>query len=200
MSNKSSDHFDIDLNDVTCIEKEFGFIESSVNNLVRNLWKPSSLLIVKKQASMKYSSEDEVEHFVNLYIRDLIDALRLSNILEVRKGIEIFRLKHDLLLVTINNKIPILAIKVKTPQTGILDDPKVISRLSQYMKMHPKVFGVLTTFHEWKLIWLPDCDRYTASTSLERITFEMNENAIPNNVVSGTPVLDGSLPSIHIIT
>lgn len=197
----SSAHVHKDLTDVTCIEKEFGLIGPSVNDLVTKSSKPSALLVVKEQAAMKYNSENEVEQFVHLYVRDLLHAMGISDV-EVRKGIEIIRLRPDLWLLTLNN-IPILAIEVKKPQTGILDHPKVVSQLAQYMKIYRsfrglcQVFGVLTTFREWKLIWLPDCDDYAASTSLEGVAFEMDENAILNNVVSGTPVLNGHDPSIH---
>ncbi len=72
----------------------------------------------------------------------------------------------------------------------------MISQLTQNMKLHRsfrgmyRVFGILTTFTEWKVIGLPDCDSYAKSKSLDNSsTFEANDDVIVSNEVSGTEIV-----------
>jgi hypothetical protein len=201
----STAHIHENLDDVTSNEREFGLIGENVDSCITNKSETSQFLLdTASKSSVDYVTEGDVETHVYNYVKDIIRGLSLELDIDVHKGIEIVRLKPDLWLLMTKNKIPILAIEVKKPLPGILENPKVIAQLTQYMKLYRnfrgmcQVFGILTTFTEWKIIWLPDCDLYASSRSIDNsTTFEASDEVIVKNEVSGTRTLQGNDPIVH---
>lgn len=200
----SSAHVHKDLDDVQCNVRDFGLIGANIRSCIQKPRGGSAFLSRKNgRETLQFSSEGDVESWVELYISDMVKMLDLGHQVEIRKGMEIIRLKPDLWLLT-TNKIPFLAIEVKKPQPGILDDPKVIAQITQYMRLYRcfrglcHVLGIVTTLTEWKIVWLPDCDEYARSTTLASPqNFEISEDAVVNNSVSGTQTITGSDPKVH---
>ncbi len=142
----SAAHIHKHLDDVICDTKEFGLIGSSIDDII-NPNSPSAFLIDSEyEGVLGYSTEADVESHVYLYVKDLVRALSLIDEIQIRRGIEIVRLKQeDLWLLTVKG-VPILAIEVKTPTSGILENRKVISQITQYMKFYRNFGGLCQVF------------------------------------------------------
>jgi len=80
----------------------------------------------------------------------------------------------DIYAITLLGK-PVGVVEVKKPQQGVLDHPNVLGQLLDYLLQlryfHGLLwsFGILTTYEEWRICWLPNqqSDEATQQTIIE---------------------------------
>lgn len=115
-----------------------------------------------------------VVHYVRLVLDDIIVALQLQNIVLMQEEVTIHSLRPDL-LVLIYQSHPIGVVEVKAPSSStVLDNKKVHGQMYDYLnrlKMYfgvDKVFGIITTYEQWRVFWLSDSCGAASSGILEK--------------------------------
>jgi hypothetical protein len=120
----------------------------------------------------KWGSEKKIQSFIQCVIVDAISAVGLKGVLECQEELSVFKMRPDIWIVTVNNGVPVGVIEVKRPDKKIMNKPMVHGQIYDYMlrlrSFHglKNVFGIVTTYTQWRLYWLPDCDDIAAATSV----------------------------------
>ena len=122
-----------------------------------------------RQTSLEYSTE--VIQFVQYVLRDFVDALPAlrSKHVRVAPQFSAFGARTNMLVLT-SVGVPVGVVAVNIPHKGILHSEGVAVQLLDYMKQMRSfyglrdVFGIATTYEEWRVFWLQDCDEAAKNT------------------------------------
>jgi hypothetical protein len=178
--------------DVECTEEEFGLC-STLQDCIQKPNEVSGFLksIKNERIPLCFCSEGDIETFLIIYFKDIVDGLDLGEKVSVRKAIEVLRLKPDIWML-LTNHIPFLVIGVKKPGPGILKNRKVVAQMAQYLNIQrhyfglTQVYGVLSTLEEFRICWLPDCDNCAASTEQSFPMEQINLSSETSTQLHGT--------------
>eukprot|EP01118_Nematostelium_gracile_P018556 TRINITY_DN8271_c0_g1_i1.p1 TRINITY_DN8271_c0_g1~~TRINITY_DN8271_c0_g1_i1.p1 ORF type:complete len:516 (-),score=92.47 TRINITY_DN8271_c0_g1_i1:98-1570(-) len=180
-------------------EKPFGIIDPEFIPL------PDASLIWIKQSyyrsALPVSAEATIEGYVVLVLEELLKNLGLLENLTVSQQIGIFRAKPDIWIV-FKNGIPIGVVEVKKPAVGVMSHPKVLGQILLYMTQLKSfygiqdIFGIVTTYEEWRICWLPECDGAASSDrrpteKVEEANIEHLNDADENSGEEVEPLGDG---------
>eukprot|EP00698_Gefionella_okellyi_P001697 TRINITY_DN11576_c0_g1_i1.p1 TRINITY_DN11576_c0_g1~~TRINITY_DN11576_c0_g1_i1.p1 ORF type:complete len:517 (-),score=81.98 TRINITY_DN11576_c0_g1_i1:16-1566(-) len=190
-----------------------------------NLSQPTSAIwIAQRQGSTKWwQTERDIQQFVKFVLGDVAECVNIrGNVLCVNEA-SIHELRPDVWLVLVDSKYPIGVVKVMKPEAGILDDERIVGQLHDYLVLLQSfhglknVFGILSTYQEWRVCWLAsqDTDALAARTDVTTATTvhppvfqgaaltERNvvvpvtpSKAMAKRVVKATPVLKWNDPSL----
>jgi hypothetical protein len=132
------------------------------------------------------STEAEVSGFVEDAVLDVLAALRLPFV-STRKEIELSSIRCDIWFIYANGH-PIGVMQIKKPPKGNevspVNDPQVFGQLYDYLGLIRsfyglrKVFGIVSTYNEWKFGWLPDCRDAACTTGKALVSTRTSENAL----------------------
>ena len=147
------------------------------NQQLKDQVQSSSTLWVDYPDGIPYwSSESDIKGFVQRGLQCLSKEIGLTDIIFL-SGVSLFDQADntDILVVSLLG-VPIGVIEVKRPQwrneTSPTDDLRCLGQLFDYVhhlraysgRQH--AFGILTTYHEWRIVWLSDNDDVAHSNTL----------------------------------
>lgn len=124
------------------------------------------------QPPIQYSSESDLQSYVRSLMKDMVTAIGFQDSISIisERGIASFRADF---WVVLQGGIPIGAIEVKLPGVNVLNEPRVLGQIFDYMLRLRnyygirQVFGLVTTFEEWRVVWLPDTDVAATAGNLD---------------------------------
>jgi len=138
---------------------------------------PSTLWLEANENSdaMNWGSEKSIQTLVVMALKDVLRATGLAA-LSLQEDLTMFAVnskqeKSDIYLVKQKTKT-VGVIEVKKPTKGILDKPQVNSQIYDYMMALRSfsglqhVFGIVTTYEQWRICWLTDTESAAKSTIL----------------------------------
>ena len=149
------------------------FIESEFAIVVENLEEISncqeaSLIMLSSAISdgyVDYSSESDLQGFVKLVIQDMISAAGLAKKITLLNEITFKNFRPDIWVLESGEtmKIPIGSVEVKKSKNDINNLHclgQIFDYLYQLRELHGRkeVFGIITNYESWRIVWLPDCD------------------------------------------
>ena len=160
-----------------CVEVSEGFalfeeIGSPRVRVAHVLW---GVVENQRQDALQWSSESDVCSYVSMFLKEVACELNLP--LEFRAEVGFFKLRPDITVVKAFG-IPVGVIEVKKPKSGILDNAKVLGELYDYMKQIvnfyglKEVFGILTTYQEWRVCWMKTAAQLAQQSPFEAIDAE----------------------------
>jgi hypothetical protein len=163
------------ISQLICEEKLFGVFSAD------KLPKPSEASRWRG-AGVHLDREWNCESDIKRFVRSVLsDAIRASGIaLKLCEEIQVVALRPDLYVVS-HNLYPLGVVEVKIPKDKFLasmpdkdgEEETVLHQLTCYMLMLqnyfalPTVFGIITTYQEWRICWLAsrEADRIAAAAS-----------------------------------
>ena len=114
---------------------------------------------------LQFSSESDLQGFVKLVIQDMIEAAGLTKKIILLNEITFRRLRPDIWVLELGetSKIPIASVEVKREDKDLSNDRylgQIFDYLLQLRQMHGRrdVFGIITNYFRWRIVWLPDCE------------------------------------------
>lgn len=122
---------------------------------------------------LPWGSEKDIQTYVKEVIVSAIDAVGLKAELQCQEELSIFNVRPDIWIVTSNHGIPVGVIEVKKPDDSIMKDPVVHGQIYDYMLRLQSfygiqnVFGVVTTYKQWRIYWFPQCDKIAHATNID---------------------------------
>ena len=110
----------------------------------------------------QFSSESEL---VKLVMKDMIEAAGFSNKITLLNEVTLKGLRPDIWVLEFGEttKIPIASVEVKRGDKDLNNVHylgQIFDYLLQLRQMHGRrdVFGIITNYFRWRIVWLPDCD------------------------------------------
>jgi hypothetical protein len=139
----------------TFVEGRFGLLE--INNVSRI---PSALWSQYDYNGITVSTEADVSHQVRLALEEVIRSLDLQFYL--LSEVQIFWIRPDIYIVATASGIPKGVVEVKKAGEIAMTNKFIAGEVFDHM-MHLRslfgvrqVFGILTSYDEWRVCWLPD--------------------------------------------
>jgi hypothetical protein len=180
----------------TCVVHAFGILS--------NEWKHKQSVLHARMSAMgskklSYGSEANIQVYIDEIMVDVIGATG-CDIRPVHE-LSIFGNRVDIWLITKFGK-PVGVIEIKKPGNNILQNPHVLGQLYDYMLRLRSffgvnhVFGILTSYDEWRICWLPDKNTDTVATEgTEKIGATTPQPLLP--VAEGSAVSSPSVSTEH---
>ncbi len=145
-------------------------------SLVQNIpWSPQQTSAIWATAHTGYlrswGSEREIQTAVTLVLQDLISSVGLEDMLRCYQELSIFKLRADIWIVVDATGVPVGVVEVKKPGKKIMQSDYVHGQIYDYMmrlrSFHglKHVFGIVSTYNQWRVYWLNDCNEIAQSTS-----------------------------------
>ncbi len=100
--------------------------------------------------------------YVSLVLSDAFLMLGIRD-LSVLQEVTLHSLRPDLIIV-FDGTHPIGVVEIKTPHPGVLDNSYVHGQIYDYMAHIQQyigvqhMFGIVTTYMQWRVFWLPTTD------------------------------------------
>ena len=119
---------------------------------------------------LDWSSESSVTAYVRLILKSLFSAAKFLD-LSRHQELSLFDQQKPDIVIICEFGVPVGILEIKTSgKTSPLSKEKVLGQVFDYL-VHLKnytgrrdVFGILTTYHEWRVVWLLECDEAARST------------------------------------
>ena len=124
-----------------------------------------------------WASEMDVQQLVKAVLQDAITAAGLGHLLKCYNELSIFKLRPDIWVVMNDHGVPVGVCEVKKPGRDIIDSRVVHGQIYDYMlrlrSFHgiKHVFGIVSTYEQWRLYWLDDCASAAAATTVATYSF-----------------------------
>ena len=139
----------------------------------------STWLNAESTGKFGWTTESDVQFKVRLVFGDICASTDLKGHLEFHNELSVFGTAPDMWVMSVRGR-PVGVVEVKKPGRGILDKPEVAGQMYDYLKRLRSfyglkhVFGIATTYVEWRLFWLPDAatDAAAAACSPATLTDE----------------------------
>lgn len=122
-----------------------------------------------------WATESDIQRLVYTALSDVVSTVGLATNLQLLSEVSTFSLRPDICVVRINGK-PVGVCKVKKPngaqKTSALEESVVAGQIFSYMMMLRNqygvrhAFGILSTYEEWRVCWLPDTEKAASVTTL----------------------------------
>lgn len=140
--------------------------------VIQNIeWHPAPLTwTFFHSTEMTWASETDIQNYVQAVIADAIAAAGLQGVLKATRELSVFRLRPDIWVLVKQNGIPIGVVEVKKPGGKILESGFVFGQIYDYLlrlkSFHGLkfAFGIVATYNEWRIFWLPEGDEAAATT------------------------------------
>jgi hypothetical protein len=149
----------------SCIVKPFGLLaDRGWKNVVSSLYTTMENLHL---TTLNYSSESDIQGHVKNLLSDVVGMAELSSITCLNE-LSIFGHRVDIWLIARGGK-PVGVVEVKKPGSDILYNKHVLGQLYNYMLRLQSffgvkhVFGIVTTYQEWRICWLRDANQSAAN-------------------------------------
>lgn len=138
-----------------------------------------------KGKEFAWSTESDVQSYVKVAIISAIHALGLALVLDCRDELSIFKVRPDIWILTKKGGIPVGVIEVKKPNEKIMEEKLVHGQIYDYMLRLQSfygiqnVFGIVTTYHQWRIYWLPQSQDIAQAQSInENFSIEVTKDEI----------------------
>ena len=195
--------------DAVVIEKKsFGLFP---DDLLSRLPATSVWVNYEENGELKWGSESDIQGFVKKVLQAAIRTLGLTGTIECCNELSIFDLCPDVWRVCADG-VPIGVVEVKKPdKKDILRNRYVQGQLFDYMLRLKSffglehVFGILSTYAEWRVCWMPQSQKAAVATEIlvgkeeaDEVETEA-ESVVSARVMHGSPVFlwnDPNLPRI----
>eukprot|EP01036_Dinobryon_divergens_P034955 gene34955-45237_t len=125
----------------------------------------SNIMCSASNGPLQFSSESDIQGLVKLVIKDMIEAAGLSNKITLLNELTFIRLRPDIWVLEFGEttKIPIASVELKREDKDLNNVyylGQIFDYLLQLRQMHGRrdVFGIITNYFRWRIVWLPDCD------------------------------------------
>ncbi len=134
------------------------------------------------QGGLAWSSESDIQNLVKLVLKDAINSIGLGGEIQCYNELSIFRLRADIWIVVQKTGLPIGVVEVKKPEEKILKSNLVHGQIFDYLlrlkSFHglEHVFGIVTTYKEWRFCWLENSDEFAIS---DQIPIKPADSGIP---------------------
>lgn len=121
---------------------------------------------------LHWGSESDIQFHVRRVLEDIIIAAGLYNIVMCFSELGVAQLCVDIWVVLAND-IPIGVVEVKKPGKDIMESTRVHGQICDYMLRLRHfygiawVFGIVSTYKQWRFYWLPDCSDIAATTEIK---------------------------------
>lgn len=156
------------------IEKSFCLLQKDQYNVRQST--RSMLYTQYASKKLEYINLHCIGAFVSAVLEDAIRALPEvfdEKCLRVRKDVYAFAGYSDMWMLSSfelsSHEVPIGVAAIKDPATGILSSEALAGEVLDYMKHIRSSFGlrdvfcIASTYKEWRIFWLSDCDASAAS-------------------------------------
>lgn len=126
------------------------------------------------QPALPWGSESDIQGFVKQVLADVIAATKLDQKLKCFNELGVFRLQKDIWVVLANG-IPVGVVEVKKPGKDIMDSETLHGQIYDYMLRLKNffgqtwVFGIVSTYIEWRIYWLDKCDEIASAADLPAV-------------------------------
>eukprot|EP01133_Synstelium_polycarpum_P018885 gene18885-22592_t len=147
----------------------------------------------QKNGILPWSSEADIVFWVREVMDDIIEATGLDIKLAGELGIS--QIRPDIWILLSDSSLPIGVVEVKKPSKYIMNNDKVHGQILDYMlrlqHMYGQitVFGIVTTYEQWRVYWLPDTDEYAQSDTLLKMS---------NPTIEVPTPMPSTLPALHL--
>ncbi len=139
----------------------------------------SSVWATHHNNQLKWHSESDIQGFVRQALGDIIAAAGLQNRIELANELGVVDLRVDIWLV-LTNGVPIGVVEVKKPGKTVMNSPNLFGQIFDYMLQLQAFhglstpFGIVTTFQQWRVCWLPDGDSLAENTAVRQPKLEQH--------------------------
>lgn len=163
--------------------------------------------------SNDWGSESDIQGMVKQVLQTAIFTVGLEGKIKCFNELSIFDLRPDIWIVCVG-KIPIGVVEVKEPGADdALQSPYVQGQIFDYMLRLQSffglehVFGILSSYENWRICWLPRSERAAMGTSATARVAEEHETemqtVVPERVLYGSQFFawnDENLPRVLCTT
>ena len=169
----------------TCIVTPFGLVDQQWKNVTSSLYAGMDNQHVTK---LKYASESDIQGHTKNLLYDIIGMTEIDSITCLNEP-SIFGHRVDIWLIARGGK-PIGVVEIKKPGSDILYNEYVLGQLYNYMLRLQSffgvtnVFGIVTTYQEWRICWLSEANESAATgTPLQNLSKPSGgfQAPLPNN-------------------
>jgi hypothetical protein len=146
-----------------------------------------------------WASEMDVQQLVKAVLQDAITASGLGPLLKCYNELSIFKLRPDIWVVMNERGVPVGVCEVKKPGRTIMESTVVHGQIYDYMlrlrSFHgiKHVFGIVSTYEQWRLYWLEDCAPAAAATALPVAAPSVDSQ--PSSAASPATAADAAAPA-----
>jgi hypothetical protein len=125
-----------------------------------------------RKSGLTYGSESDIQSFVRLVLMDAICEAGLSKEVTCNIELSIYHLRPDIWILCTSSGVPIGVVEVKKPDQNIMNSSLLHGQIYDYMLRlrHfvglKSIFGIATTYAQWRIYWLPDTDEDAKSSHI----------------------------------
>lgn len=133
-----------------------------------------------------YTGGNDIQTLVTIVLREAITAAGLSGEVTCLSELSVLDLQANIWLL-MSHGHPIGVVVVKLPDEMIMQSPHVYGQMFDHMmslrSFHglKHVFGIVTTYEEWQIFWLPEAMNAAASTVVVATPAEMKDEEVSWN-------------------
>ena len=121
----------------------------------------------------QYGHETEVANYVQTVLEDLAMAITLRQAYDLSFSAELKTREHRAdIWVLMRHGRPVGAIEVKKPGDQALEHPRILGEVYDYLMLLRNfeglshVYGILTSYKQWRVCWLEDTDEDATRTTM----------------------------------
>jgi hypothetical protein len=162
--------------------------------------------------SNDWGSESDIQGLVKQVLQSVIYTVGLQGQVKCFNELSIFDLRPDIWIVCIGGS-PIGVVEVKKPgDGGALQNPYVQGQIFDYMLRLQSffglehVFGILSSYEEWRICWMPSSDVAAGATTIPLPAQDREketETVVPQRLLHGSQLFawnDQALPHVLCTT
>ena len=180
-------------------DSEFGIFKGvRVRHNYQHLWDDFENL--SRGEGLPNGSENEIQMHVTSALNQILYEVDVTNVLNVRTELQVAGSKSDCWIIDRNSGYPICAVEVKKPSETVLENEYVNGQVFDYMRTVQSfygvqhVFGVISTYKEWKICWFPESNKFAQATTEEDTKKSLKAPIVSNDkrTLCGTRILKHS--------
>lgn len=162
-----------------------------------------------KNRMIEYENETRIQQLIMDLFRDILLLLRLQSKVSILQESSVpnssddtKKKNPDIWILRATSRAPILVIEVKSPNDTVLNNEKVTGQIFNYMASlrsfygQQNVFGITTTFKEWKFHWFPDTDKCAKSPKVKTLTINDESSDLTKREIYSTGITSYSDPKL----
>src|SRR3989338_1706546 len=144
-------------------------------NLLDLNWKTDFVSIIFNAGDLNYTSESQVQEFVKMVVLDCLKGLSneiLFGSLTAKLEASLGRVFPDMMIFKCLSAVGMCEVKKpSSPSIEVFEDKYIMGQVFSYLLLLREYygmlwcFGILSTYSEWAICWLSDCDAIAAMTS-----------------------------------
>jgi len=152
-----------------------------------------------KNRTIEYVNKPIIQALILDLFKDILSLCSLQHKTQLLQEISVpdgsGRNKPDIWILKSRSKAPILVIEIKSPNDTILDNDKVTGQIFNCMTSLrsfyglQNVFGITTTFKEWKFHWFSDTNECAKSSAITTTTFTSEPSDLTKRQVYSTEII-----------